>query len=214
MNRRRVTFGLVALMLVAGAAAGPSAWGRLFLAIGMPQVAAQLLTEPRWQGVALYQAGRYAEADAAFRKAGRGSTYNRGNSLAATGQYRDAVAYYEAVLYVDPQDSDALANRATIAPLIDPVIGESNSIDGIPATAATGVAMPTIGTYEMNIQALMRSRPAPVTPRSTGQSMVPGPEWLQGLADEPGQYLQLRLAAERQRRAEAGVAAPEGTSPW
>ncbi|MFD1333843.1 hypothetical protein ACFQ4O_17700, partial [Methylopila musalis] len=46
------------------------------------------------------------------------------------------------------------------------------------------------------------------------QAVNPSVQWLQTLADDPGRYLRLRLAAERARRAERGVAAPTGTEAW
>ncbi|GLK76018.1 hypothetical protein GCM10008171_12720 [Methylopila jiangsuensis] len=46
------------------------------------------------------------------------------------------------------------------------------------------------------------------------QAVSPSVQWLRTLADDPGRYLKLRLAAERARRAERGVAAPAGTEAW
>ena len=64
------------------------------------------------------RAGDYAEADAAFAAAWRRATYDRGLSLAATGSYALAVAYFDGVLFVDPSDTDARFNRDLVARLV------------------------------------------------------------------------------------------------
>ncbi len=205
---------LAALAAAAALAAGPEALGRLALRTGLPELAATLLETPRWRGVALYQAGRFAEADASFRRAGFGSTYNRGNSLAVTGNHELAVAYYDAVLYVNADDADAQANRAKVAALVEPVVGVGNEIDGIAAVAAAAEAPPSAGTYEMQIQALMRDRPRPPRPDDSRQSVAAGEQWLTALPDDPGRYLKLRIAAEQRRRLEAGAGVWQGGDPW
>ncbi|MDX1732602.1 MAG: tetratricopeptide repeat protein, partial [Aurantimonas coralicida] len=105
---RRWVLSFLALVVAAGAAlaAGPAAFGRLALSTGLPGWAATLTAEPAVRGVALYRAGRYAEADLAFREAGSEATYNRGVGLAALGRYAEAVAYFDAVLFADPSDAD------------------------------------------------------------------------------------------------------------
>lgn len=212
--RRLLPLLIAALALLAALAAGPEAAGRLALRAGFPDVAARLLETPRWRGVALYEAGRYAEADAAFRHAGRSATYNRGNSLAVTGNYRLAVAYYEAVLYVNEADADALANRALVEPLIDAVISRGGRAPGRMDTIADPDALPGVGTYEMKIQALMRETRQQPRPRDTRQSVHAGEDWLTALPDDPGRYLKLRIAAERQRRIDNGTAVWQGGEPW
>jgi len=213
--RRTLPMLLMVLAALAMLAAGPEALGRFTLRVGLSQVAAILIEAPRWRGVALYQAGRYAEADAAFRRAGFGSTYNRANSLAMTGQYELAVAYYDAVLYVTADDADAQANRALVATLVEPVIGSANGAAGVAATAvAPAEASLSAGTYEMQIQAQMRSRPRPPRPDDTRESMAASQQWLTAVPDDPGRYLKLRIAAEQQRRLEAGTAVRQGGDPW
>ena len=93
----RLALLLAAAGVAALAAAGPASLGRLALMAGLPGLAAPLIADPAVKGVALYEAGRYPEADDAFRTAGRGSTYNRGLSLAATGDYPLSRAYFDAI---------------------------------------------------------------------------------------------------------------------
>jgi Ca-activated chloride channel family protein len=44
--------------------------------------------------------------------------------------------------------------------------------------------------------------------------MIADEQWLATMPDEPGRYLKLRIAAEYQRRLEAGIAAPPGDDAW
>lgn len=46
------------------------------------------------------------------------------------------------------------------------------------------------------------------------QAVSASAQWLATLPDDPGKYLKLKLAAERARRVERGVAAPMGTEQW
>ena len=74
-------------------------------------------------------------ADADFARAGRSQTYNRALSLAATGDYPLAVAYFDAVLFANPADSQARDNRAVVDALVEGVVGQANAAGRIAATA-------------------------------------------------------------------------------
>ena len=202
------------LALAAITVAGPSAWGRLALRAGAPDLAAALIDAPRWQGVALYEAGRYAEADRAFQAAGRGSTYDRGNTLALTGRYELAAAYFDAVLYADPTDSDARANRALVERFIERRGGDGRGTWGKVGVADAAVIPTNPGTYEMHIQALMRARPRLPRPSDSIQSVEATLDWLRTLPDDPGRYLKLRIAAEHGARERDGTAARPTGDPW
>ena len=117
MTRR--TLILLAAALLCGALAGPEAWAKLIWRAGAPQLALPLIRDEAARGAALYQAGRYAEADAAFAAVGRSATYNRGLTLAATGDHALSVAYFDAVLFADQYDADARHNRDTVAALVN-----------------------------------------------------------------------------------------------
>jgi Ca-activated chloride channel homolog len=212
--RHRVVLVLALVAAAAACSAGSEPFGRMALAVGGPSLAARLLEDPAWQGVALYRSSHFAAADEAFRKAGSRVTFNRGNSLAKLGRYEEAVAYYDAALFRDPRDEDAQVNRAIVSALVPPTVGEHREgkgalppgreaaagENGTPPTQAGSVIQPV--DYE-------RSK-KPVD----AMSIAAGREWLATLADEPGQYLKLRIAAEHQRRTELGIAAPEANSPW
>lgn len=200
--------------LAAAAAAGPSAWGRLALRAGVPGLAAELIESPRWRGVALYEAGRYAEADLAFQAAGRGATYDRGNTLALLGRYELAAGYFDAVLYADRTDSDARANRALVEQFIDRKTGDGGGTWGKVGVADEKVIPTNPGTYEMHIQALMRARPRLPRPSDSIQSVEASLDWLRTIPDDPGRYLKLRIAAERKQRESDGTAPPATGDPW
>jgi len=195
---------LLALAGVAAlAAAGPAALGRLALMAGLPGLAAPLLSDPAVKGVALYRAGRYPQADAAFAAAGRSATFNRGVSLAATGDYPLARAYFDAVLFAAAGDSEARENRTLVDALIPPVIGLGNEAGRIavkPITNPDGV--PT----ESDPRRLRR-------PLDEG-GRVADEAWLATIQDDPGEFLRLRLEDEHRRRLSLGQTPPEEGDLW
>ncbi len=189
---------VLAVALTALAVAGPQALGKLALEAGMPGLAAHLIRTPDVRGAALYRSGDYPAADAAFAASGRDSTYNRGLSLAATGNYALSRAYFDAVLFANPADSQARDNRNVVAALVPPVIGEGNESGRI----ATRVTAPPVATFAAE------SRPL------DGGRRVADDAWLATLPDDPGEFLRLRLADEHQRRLSLGLTAPEEGDPW
>lgn len=196
----------VAALVVAGIAAlilaGAAPLAKLALAVGLPGLAAPLLHDPAVRGVALYLAGDYAGSDDAFREAGRGSTYNRGVSLAATGNYRLSLAYFDAVLFATPADSQARENRNAVNALVPPTQGEANAAGRI---AATSIATPG-GSPVDEIKRLGRQL-------DQGRRVADA-EWLESLPDDPGEFLRLRLETEYKRRLSFGVSAPDRGDPW
>ncbi|MGQ0563886.1 MAG: hypothetical protein ACT4OK_02285 [Gemmobacter sp.] len=192
-----VLAGLAAMVL-----GGAQPLAKLALVAGLPGLAASLLSDPSVRGVALYRAGDHAGADAAFRAAGRGSTYNRGLSLAVTGNYMLSRAYFDAVLFANPADSQARDNRNHVNSLIPPTVGEANSAGRI---AITAIAVPG-GSPVEEIKRLGR-------PLDEGRRVADA-EWLATLPDDPGELLRLRLAAEHQQKIALGYTAPEDGDPW
>ncbi len=197
-----IRLALVILGGAALAAAGAEPLAKIAIALDMPGLAAPLLSDPSVRGVALYQAGDYAAADDAFRRAGRGSTYNRGLSLAATGNYPLSRAYFDAVLFANPADSQARDNRNAVNALIPVTQGQANSAGRI---AATAIATPG-GSPVDEIKRLGR-------PLDEGRRVADA-EWLASLPDDAGAFLRLRLAAEHKRRLAMGLTAPEEGDPW
>lgn len=201
---------LAVLALAAGALslAGPQALGRVALWAGLQGVAVPLLVDPAERGVALYRAGRYAEADAALAAAGRGQTYNRGLSLAATGDYVLARAYFDAVLFARPSDADARRNRRLLDQMIPPEPGDSivpGRIAGAGGLPPSGAATPQTTSGELMIHWKRQTE---------ARGMAASDAWLETLADDPGEFLRLRLKAEYDRRAGMGLIRPAEGAPW
>lgn len=195
---------LPALLALIGAAlvllAGRAPMAKLLLILGLPGLAAPLIDDPAMRGVALYRAGAFDAADQAFREAGRGSTYNRGLSLAVTGDYALSVAYFDAVLFGTPSDSEARENRNLVNGLIPPHLGQSNAAGRLAAEAVVPAPPTTEGAR------LQR-------PLDQGRRVADA-DWLAALADDPGEFLKLRLQAEYQRRLSLGLTPPEEGDPW
>jgi Ca-activated chloride channel homolog len=193
---------------------GASTLGRLSLALGRPWLAAQLLDDPYWKGVALYRLGRFEDAAEVFRAIGKPAFFDRGNALARAGHYEEAAAYYDAVLFYNPADQDARANRALVNALIErkgdvPLNGTFIREDARPQDDPGGAkakALPNDYSWADKIRY-----------KSTflsGQSVPASEEWLESLPDDPGRYLKLRIAAEHERRLRLGIAPPPSDDQW
>jgi Ca-activated chloride channel family protein len=200
---RRLPLVLALAGVAALVAAGPAALGKLALVAGLPRLAVPLTADPAVRGVALYRAGDFAAADGAFRTAGRRATYNRGLSLAATGDYRLARSYFDAVLFANPADSEARENRNAVNARIPPVIGAGNEAGRISVTPiATPGGMPT------------EEIPTPRGRRLDAGGLVADAAWLDTLPDDPGEFLRLRLRDEYRRRQSLGQTPPEEGDLW
>jgi Ca-activated chloride channel family protein len=74
--------------------------------------AAERFRDPVRQGVALYRAGEYEKAAAAFARADSPeAAFDRGNALVMRGKYDDAIASYDRALARRPAWHAAQANR-------------------------------------------------------------------------------------------------------
>ncbi len=189
--------------------ARPAALGKLAFVLGGPRPAAVLLGDPAIGGVADYRAGRHTEADAAFATAGRRSTYNRGLSLAVTGNPSLALAYFDAVLFANPADEDARFNRGIVAGLIEPVVGRGNGRGRI---AAAGKRVGAADAEEA-LRLQIADQTSVRRPVDAGV-IAANDEWLQTLPDDPGEFLKKRLQAEYDRRTARGLIRPAEANPW
>ena len=215
----RASLAILAAALLCAVAAGPDAWAKMLWRAGQPGLALPLLRDEGARGAALYAAGRYAEADAAFAAIGRGATYDRGLTLATTGDYALSVAYFDAVLFADRYDAEARHNRDLVATLIEPVVGVAmghGRIETVLAEAGVEIADFDPDDPSQPIEAAQRDPLRADTRRSvTGERTVAADaEWLDTLADAPGEYLRGRLAAEMERRRADGEAHPEEAGRW
>ncbi len=74
--------------------------------------AAKHFPDPLRQGVALYRAGQFKEAAAAFARVDSAeAAFERGNALLMHGKYSDAIASYDRALHQHPDWREAKANR-------------------------------------------------------------------------------------------------------
>ncbi|MDF1577546.1 MAG: VWA domain-containing protein [Desulfobulbales bacterium] len=127
--RRGWLLGLIMILLLPASEAKAMSWQDLWLRKDQqgvkalesndPRRAAELFTEPQWQGVAEFRAGNYETAAEIFAgmKDGRGS-YNRGNALARQGRLEEAVEAYDRALELDPELEDARYNKELLEKLI------------------------------------------------------------------------------------------------
>lgn len=97
----------------------PDQQGQYLLKKKHPAEAAERFEDPQWQGVALYEAGNYAEAIKRFAEGSDAySHYNRGNALAKSGELEAAIDAYEQALEAQPDLQPALKNKALVESLI------------------------------------------------------------------------------------------------
>nr|WP_026082952.1 tetratricopeptide repeat protein [Pseudomonas tolaasii] len=90
----------------------PDQQGQYLLKHKRPAEAAEHFEDPQWQGVALYEAGNYAEAIKRFAQGNDAyAHYNRGNALARSGELEAAIDAYEQALEAQPDLQPALKNR-------------------------------------------------------------------------------------------------------
>ncbi|WP_439865093.1 tetratricopeptide repeat protein [Pseudomonas antarctica] len=97
----------------------PDQQGQYLLKHKRPAEAAERFEDPQWQGVALYEAGNYAEAIKRFALSDDAySHYNRGNALAKSGELEAAIDAYEQALEAQPDLQPALKNKALVETLL------------------------------------------------------------------------------------------------
>lgn len=97
----------------------PDQQAKRLLDKNQPQQAAKIFVDPKWQAVANYRAGDYAQAAQQFAKLpSAAADYNRGNALALQKDYQAAIAAYDAALKKNPHHQDASYNREVIKKLL------------------------------------------------------------------------------------------------
>ncbi|MEM9223954.1 MAG: hypothetical protein AAGB11_16360 [Pseudomonadota bacterium] len=204
---------LLLLVLVAVVVAGPTTFARLAHRAGAPALALPWTSDEAVRGAMLYDLGRYGEADDIFRTIGRSVTYNRGNTLAATGDHKLAVAYFDAVLFANRFDGDARHNRDVVAALVPPHVGEAMGRGRIRASLKqSGIDAQAFDAENPHVPVV--PKPDSVRKPIDARTVAASREWLETLKDAPGVYLRKRLLAEYdRRRAASGPTSPE-PSPW
>jgi Ca-activated chloride channel family protein len=98
----------------------PDQQGQRLLEDSRPAEAARRFEDSQWQGVALYEAGDYANAAQRFAEGnGAADHYNRGNALAKSGDLEAALDAYEQALERQPDLQPALANKALVEQVLE-----------------------------------------------------------------------------------------------
>ncbi|MEM7057586.1 MAG: hypothetical protein AAF557_08355 [Pseudomonadota bacterium] len=218
---RPASIGLLLALLLVGQFIGVAPFGRVVLAIGMPNLALPLLTDPGDRGEALFRSAAFPEAAASYREAG--DDYNEGLAAAWAGDFATALAAWDRHLALHPGDSEARANHTLVTSLLsgtefdpaaepDPRDRNGPTLQADPGqggaraastgddanNAQTGFWMP-----EITGEGLRR-----VPQIFDAQFVAANPRWLATLEDQPGRYLRARLAAEHKARVTAGTALP------
>ncbi len=83
---------------------------------GRPKSAAELFQDAGWQGIARYRSGDFKGAAASFT--GEVNAYNRGNALARSGEWQQAIEAYDEALKRQPGDRGAQFNRDLLEKLL------------------------------------------------------------------------------------------------
>ncbi|MCO7522277.1 MULTISPECIES: VWA domain-containing protein [unclassified Pseudomonas] len=97
----------------------PDQQGQRLLERQQPAAAARHFADPQWRGMALYQAGDFEGAAAAFAQGSTAAAhYNRGNALARAGELEAALDAYEQALERQPELKPALDNQALVQQLL------------------------------------------------------------------------------------------------
>ncbi len=215
----------VVALVVAAALGGRTLFGRVLLAAGQPGLAAIVLADPAWRGVAQYRAGNHAGAAADFALAL--APYNLGNAEARRGNYAAALEAYDIAIL--DGDRRAQANfdlvRAFYAGLgIDPDAyvplperGEGPEMEGFIGLGegrAAGTGDAVTNTNTMLGLAELDSRGQLGVRRVFDDSFIVADErWLLQLEDVPGAFMQARILEEHKRRAELGLTPPAPEDP-
>lgn len=82
---------------------------------GNPEQAAELFEQPAWSAAAEYRAGNYTKSAEILRAIDNAEAhYNRGNALAKSGAYEEALQAYQRALELHPQHEDARYNKQQV----------------------------------------------------------------------------------------------------
>lgn len=167
----------------------PDQQGQYLLKKQRPSEAAEHFEDPQWQGVALYEAGNYAEAIKRFAQGNDAySHYNRGNVLAKSGELEAAIDAYEQALEAQPDLQPALKNKALVEALIQekaqpepakPVKNEDDETTQPGQTAQPGASGQSTHSGEQSPQGQGQASAGDNQPGATpkaGGNDVPGSE--------------------------------------
>lgn len=214
-----------AALVLAVALGGGASFGRLALAAGLPGLAVPFFADPRWQGVALFRAGRADEAAAAFGEAR--DVYNLGTAEAHAGRYAAALEAFD--IGIGQGDPGAQANFDVVAAFyaglgIDPEAlalfpdrkegpsAESFIARGDARAAGSGSEV-TNGNTMLGLAELDSRGRLGVRRIFDDAFMVADERWLKQLDDVPGRFMEARIREEHKRRVKLGLSPPKSEDP-
>lgn len=97
----------------------PNQRGADALNAGEPGIASTLFEDGDWRGAAAYRGENYEAAVAAFAaNPSADGHYNRGNALAQSGNYAEAITAYEIAIGLDTSHEDAIKNKEIVEQLL------------------------------------------------------------------------------------------------
>ncbi|MDF1766092.1 MAG: VWA domain-containing protein [Gammaproteobacteria bacterium] len=97
----------------------PNQRGADALNAGEPGIASTLFEDSDWRGAAAYRGENYEAAVAAFAaNPSADGHYNRGNALAQSGNYAEAITAYEIAIGLDTSHEDAIKNKEIVEQLL------------------------------------------------------------------------------------------------
>ncbi|WP_102106555.1 hypothetical protein [Oceaniglobus roseus] len=227
---RWLALALGALCLALSAVLGGTApLGRAALALNLPGLAVPLLEDPAWRGVALFDAGRFAESAEAFRAAGPEAAYDLGTAEVLAANYAAALEAYDLAMALGP-DVEARANFDLVAAFYGARAIDAASVsyfkektDG-PVEAAEvgrGSGRASGSGDEVTNKGATIALPSLQSGEQLGVRRVfddsfiaANPRWLATLEDVPGVFLRARILEEYRRRRDSGTGQAQEEEPW
>lgn len=196
---------------------GSAPLGRMLLATGQPDLAAQVFDTPEWRGIAHFRAGYFDVAANDFAEARQ--FFNLGTAQAFAGEYAaaleaydiaisqgdarakanfDVVAAYYAGLAINP-DALGLFPKREEGPTAEAEVGEGSG-----RAAGTGDGVTNTNTM-MGLTQLDSRGKLGVRRVFDDQFMAADERWLLQLEDVPGAFMAERILQEHKRRTKLGL---------
>ena len=159
------------------------------LEAGKPEQAAKLFIDPRWRAAAEYRSGNYEQSLKYLDNIeDPESVYNRGNALAKTGQYEDAIEAYEQVLEAVPEHEDARYNLELVKKALEKLKPPPQQ-DSKGGGESENQAPP-----EQSDEEMMAGN------ESTDEDARATEQWLRRIPDDPGGLLRRKFMMQYKER--------------
>jgi len=186
----------------------PDQYGRVLLALGHYQKAAQTFSSPVWAGTARYYAQEFRQAGILFnRKDSHAALFNEANAHAHRRDYIRAVRRYDELLARAPNFPGAQQNRDLIQTIIDEINRLSESQAGESGVSGDDIDPdndPQIGDGAEEITFEQQERT-----QYSAEEILASPEtaelWLKNVQQDPTHFLRTKFSVQLQER---GVSEP------